>query len=62
MGDGLTCDVCGKVVDKHATGEDFVLGLNAFWPPEPEDGTRDAAWVMEYWVHRRCLPFVNDQP
>jgi len=54
--------VCGKPADKHATGDDAVLGLNAFWPPEPEDGTRDAAWVMEYWVHRRCLPFVNDQP
>ena len=62
MSETLTCDVCGRTADKHATGEDLVLGLTAFWPPEPQDGSRDAAFVHEFWVHRRCLPFVTQKP
>ena len=45
MAEAMKCDACGQIADKHAAGDDLVYGLNAFWPEEPQDGSRDAAWA-----------------
>ena len=62
VAEALTCDVCGQIADKRASGNDLVYGLNAFWPEEPQDGSRDAAWITDFWVHRRCLAHARSDP